>query len=293
MPSPPVTGASLTVPDTVAETQTIRRILVALTGVRDETGWLESIADLAARLDAELATLFVEDIELLRASRLPFAREIGSISALERSLDPDYLEKSFKAAAQRAERLLREVVQRQAWRRRPGQVLQVSFQVIQGRFLEAALAAAGEEDVVLLKGKGAFSRPAAGEEDVVLLKGKGAFSRPAAAGTLLLGLAPAPGVRRALELARHIADATSADLAVAIAADEQGYAQIKEDVKRQLGPTRVPIYRLPRLDAETLAAAAQRLNAALVVAPATEDLAQTTTLARLVARLRCPLLLSR
>ena len=56
---------------------TLRRIVVGLdAGPRDRAA-LEAAAQLAARMQAELVGLFVEDIDLLHLAGLPFAREVG------------------------------------------------------------------------------------------------------------------------------------------------------------------------------------------------------------------------
>ena len=61
-----------------AATSSIRfdRILVALDESEDHQRVLQSAAEVAARLKAELRGLFVEDVNLLRLAELPCAREV-------------------------------------------------------------------------------------------------------------------------------------------------------------------------------------------------------------------------
>ena len=53
----------------------VKRILIALDPSRRGQSALQAAAHLAAGTGAELAGLFVEDINLLRMAGLPFARE--------------------------------------------------------------------------------------------------------------------------------------------------------------------------------------------------------------------------
>jgi hypothetical protein len=70
---------------------------------------LRQVAALARLLDVELHALFVEDETLLRASALPFTREISPLSMRWRPLETGQLEAELRAAADQARRLLAEV----------------------------------------------------------------------------------------------------------------------------------------------------------------------------------------
>jgi hypothetical protein len=114
---------------------------------------LEAAAALAARTGAELVGLFVEDIELLQFAALPFAHEIGGASAARRSLDVASVERSLRALAAEAERMLAGTAGRcdVRW----------SFRVARGVLVDVLLAAAdlpaiapGEEIRLLLLGDG-------------------------------------------------------------------------------------------------------------------------------------------
>jgi hypothetical protein len=59
----------------------IRRILIALDASPDGLSALETSAWLAARMNAELQGLFVEDESLLRIAEIPLAREVPYFSA--------------------------------------------------------------------------------------------------------------------------------------------------------------------------------------------------------------------
>lgn len=85
------------------------RILVALDACSELTATLaESVAAMAARLDAELEGVFVEDVELSRAAELPFVREV-SATGLERSFTPDNLRALNRDVSRDLEQLLARV----------------------------------------------------------------------------------------------------------------------------------------------------------------------------------------
>ncbi len=127
----------------------IRRILVGLDASRHSLAALEAAVDLAARMEAELVGLFVEDINLLRLAELPFAREVGGFSATRRRLDSRQMERQLQVQAERARRAL------EAYARR----VQVhwSFRVTRGGVALELLSAATEADLVILGRAGHFA----------------------------------------------------------------------------------------------------------------------------------------
>lgn len=70
----------------------IRRIVAALQPQAPANERVAAIAELARRTEAELVGLFIEDIELLHFAGLPFAHEVGAVSALRRKVDAVALE---------------------------------------------------------------------------------------------------------------------------------------------------------------------------------------------------------
>jgi nucleotide-binding universal stress UspA family protein len=126
----------------------IRRIVVGLDASPHSLAALEAAADLAARLEAELVGMFVEDINLLRLAELPFAREVGIFSGTRRRLDSGQVQRQLQAQAERARRALEGHARR----------VQVhwTFQVTRGVVASELLSAASEADLVIL---GRTSRP--------------------------------------------------------------------------------------------------------------------------------------
>ncbi len=83
-----------------------RRLVLELGHGAADPETIREAAAFAQLLDAELYALFVEDEGLLRASTLPFAREISPLSYQWRPLAPDRLEAELRAAAHQAQRHL-------------------------------------------------------------------------------------------------------------------------------------------------------------------------------------------
>ena len=110
-----------------------RRILVGLDSSPTSLRGLAVAAEMAARLDAELVGLFVEDDNLLRLARLPHSYEIGLQSARSRNLDPDAISRLFKQMAERARQALRRAAERENVR--------CSFEVARGSVIGQLLRA--------------------------------------------------------------------------------------------------------------------------------------------------------
>ena len=120
---------------------TPRRIVVGLDAGPRGRATLEAAAQLAARMQAELVGLFVEDIDLLHLAGLPFAREVGYPSAALRQLDVAAMERALRATAQEVRRMLAGVAGRAP--------LSWSFRVARGAVLAELRAAAAQGDIVV------------------------------------------------------------------------------------------------------------------------------------------------
>ncbi|MBM3491105.1 MAG: hypothetical protein FJX68_11770 [Alphaproteobacteria bacterium] len=135
----------------------IRRIMVALDAHAWDLDALEQVAELALELHAELAGLFVEDINLFRLCELP-GGEVSLASGSLRRPEREAMERDLRGQAEMARRTLERVaVQRRlAW----------SFRVTRGRTEETVLGAAGEADLVALARRHRGFRQAASHERV-------------------------------------------------------------------------------------------------------------------------------
>lgn len=119
-----------------------QRVIVAVGSDAPDPLALSAAAQLARSAGAELAALFVEDINLLRLAELPFAFEIGPSSATARRLEVSEVERAFRHRAEELRNALAETASE----------LEVSltFETARGRPARVLLEAAAENDLVVL-----------------------------------------------------------------------------------------------------------------------------------------------
>jgi len=129
-----------------------RRILVALDASRESRAALAAAAGFADRLEAELAGVFIEDIDLLNLAALPFSREAPALSASGRVLDPNRVEHELRSTAAAARRALAAVAE--------AHHLRWTFRVVRGHVETELLTASRDADLVAV-GKG--TRPLSGD----------------------------------------------------------------------------------------------------------------------------------
>ena len=130
----------------------VRRILAAFGPATLSTGALEGAADLAARLGAELETLFVEDTALLEWTELPFVRQLSLHGLPATPITQRELELQLRAFSADAQRRLAALAA-------PRQ-LRWSFRTARGQVQGEVVAAAMHADLLVL---GSTSRPFARE----------------------------------------------------------------------------------------------------------------------------------
>ncbi len=121
---------------------TVPRVLVALDASGRSREIIESAARLAAVFKAELVGMFVEDADLVSMTRLPFVREVSFFSSALRKIELHELERQFRAQAEWMRRELAAVAEREqlSWR----------FRVVRGAIADELLAAAAENDLLIL-----------------------------------------------------------------------------------------------------------------------------------------------
>jgi hypothetical protein len=270
---------------------TIRRILIALDASGSSLAALEAACALAARLEAELIGLFVEDVQLLRLAALPFAREVGVFSARRRPLGSVQMQRLLRAQAAWAQAALAAAAARRS--------LRWSFRVVRGEVTQSVLEAVTEADLLAL----GRARPPAWRADSTLRVILAAASRP------VLLASPAAAVRapvavvydgtaesgRALQLAQLLARRDSETLTVILlprdaAAGERLQRQAAEAL--QGSGLAADFILLPDAGPGDVVEAVRRCAAGTLVVPA--DL-RLKTLARdaLLADLDCAVLLVR
>lgn len=131
----------------------IRRVLVAVDASPHSLAALETAAQLATCLGAELMGLFVEDVNLKRLTELPVAREVRYFSLTSHACGERAVDGQFQAQARRARQALASVA--------AGSGLAWSFRVVRGQVAHEVLNAAAEGDLMAL-GQVGF-RPARGQ----------------------------------------------------------------------------------------------------------------------------------
>lgn len=243
----------------------IRRILLALSGAGEELASIDAAADLAAALEAELTALFVEDIDLLRACRLPSMWEMGRHSAQLRQMQADSTVRLLQAAARRTEQALHRAAEARS--------LRYSFRILQGKPLHTLLAQAASLDLVVL-GRRAAVVTAQPRPMAVLFDGS-----MAAAATLAVGLRLARAAGRPC-------------LVLVLAADAQTYRERVQQAGWAVGGhTEVSMQRLQDADPVSLSSVVNGLRAAALVLPVDYAEGDLARLDALRSRLRCDLLL--
>lgn len=266
------------------EAAAVRRILVALDESARSFAALATAGVLAAELDAELAGLFVEDINLQRLSGLPFVREFSLFSGGLKPVSEAEMERAWRREAQ----LMQRRVAAAAGRLR----LRWSFQVARGKVsAEVSTLAASCELLVLGRGTGtsamalacATYRLAAGEPS------------PRAAPVLVLfqGL---PASVPSLDTGARLARVTGAELVLLIeAGDDDAYRQACADARSASKARGAPArcLCLSRVDGANLIRAARRERAACLVLADRERYLTEVDLRRVLDDIECPIVLTR
>jgi nucleotide-binding universal stress UspA family protein len=193
----------------------VRRVLVALDASPHSLAALQAAVALASARKLELVALFVEDLRLLQATALPFAREVGTFSGVARPLDVTQIERRLHDLAVRVESLVAASASRAEVR--------WSFRVRRGDVASEILACAEAGDVLSLgaagwspmRGRGLGDTAGrllrAGHGPMLLARHGARLSLP------LLVLLEGGQWERTLELALALAGSTSGALVLAVA----------------------------------------------------------------------------
>jgi nucleotide-binding universal stress UspA family protein len=272
----------------------IRRILAAFGPGTLTAPALGGAVDLAARLGAELETLFVEDTALLGLAELPFVRQLGLPALPEGCPARGDLELQLRALATEGQKRLAALAapQRLRW----------SFARTRGPMAETIARAAERADLVLL---GSGSRPIAREarldpsvralliratRPVLLLR-----PEQPPCGPVHVLLEPADEARRLLDVALAVAARYTAG------AEVSAWGMEHDLVERLQGQLAEDTGRMHQVRLRALRRAApgglEELMAAgaegILVVSATSGLLGLETWWRAVAGARCTLLLAR
>lgn len=240
----------------------IRRILVALDASAHSLAALRASTELAALLGAELEGLFVEDENLRHLTRLPFAREVDSVSGETRRLRPSDLETHLHRQASRMRRILEHDARKHGVR--------WSFRTARGRVPARVHEAASDADLVIVGVRSRTPTPGPGSTTRALVRSRVRVM------ILRHGHRLDRGVRvifdgseaavEGLALGREIAARRGAPLLVLLQAEERSAREtLVRELSRGSPPAR--IVRIARSDPESLAAVLAGQGSGLVVTP--------------------------
>ncbi len=264
------------------ETPESIRIWVALDESPRSTAALTAAASLAAELDAELAGLFVEDIDLQHLAGLPFAREFSLLSGAGRPLSQGEMERTWRREAESLQRLLAEAAGRQR--------LRWSFRVARGRMPAEVSTLARALDLVVL-GK----RTSIGVMAVARPRRLTDIRSPAA-GPVLVLFDDRSTDAGSLELGARLARRNGAELILLVhAEDEAAYrtacAAAQAALKERGSVGRC--VRLAALDGASLVEAAHREAAGCLVLAGKQRFLNQPGFDRALDEIECPIVLTR
>lgn len=183
----------------------IRRIMLALDAMNCEAALMEAAALIAAKLEAELDALFVEDADVYAVADLPITHEISLGSGRERAITGSHVEQALRCLSREAEQRFSAVTRRSR--------INGEFQVTRARRGEALSDASARVELLLMQPR---------ERTIVRVRIQ--ETRPPRV-FVLCGATPASA--RALELAARLAQQDHHVLEV-IAAGEPDAAQLAE-----------------------------------------------------------------
>jgi len=273
----------------------LQRILVALDTSAHGRAALEAAVILAADLHAELLGLFVEDPNLLRLAALPFAREAHSGPVREEPMDAPRMARVLRAEAEQ----LRRRFAAEAGRLH----VRWTFEVTRGPVEREVLAAAERVDLVVMgaagrnpmtgSGLGSTARAVARSavRSVAFLSPGNRPGRPVVA--LYDGAA---GAEQVLALAARLACEDDRNLVVLVPQDapeaaEETEREVEDYLARE--GLRARLRRLPDGDAASLAREVRAVGGRLLVLRGGHRLCDVASLATLLSRAGCPVVIAR
>lgn len=258
------------------------KIWVALDESPRSAAALIAAVALAAELDAELAGLFVEDIDLQHLSGLPFAREFSVLTGAGIPLSLDEVERIWRREEKAMQRLLAEAANRSQ--------LRWSFRVARGRVAAEINTLAQALDLIVL-GK----RTGIGVMTVVQTTARLADVQPKA-GPVLVLFEDLPTSSHSLETGAMLARSNGAGLVLLIKdGDENAYraacvAALSALKARGMAGRCV---RLNAIEGDNLVQAARRERAGCLVLAGRERFLSQTGFERMLDAIECPVVLAR
>lgn len=258
------------------------RIWVALDESPRSAAALTAAAVLAVELGAELAGLFVEDIDLQHLSGLPFAREFSVLTGAGDPLSPDDVERIWRREAAAAQHLLAEAAGRSQ--------LRWSFRVARGRVTAEVNTLAQAFDLIVL-GK----RPGIGVMAFVQTTARLADLHPKV-GPVLVLFEDLSTSSNSLEMGAMLARSNGAELVLLIKdGNEDAYRAACAAAQAALKArgTAGRCVRLNAIEGEYLVQAARRERAGCLVLAGRERFLRRAGFERMLDAIECPVVLAR
>ena len=243
---------------------------------------LTAAAALAAELDAELAGLFVEDVDLQRLEGLPIAREFCVITGEARPLSQGEVERAWRSEAASLRRQLAEAAGRLS--------LRWSFRVARGRVSAEVNTLAQSFDLIVL-GK----RPGSGVLAVARTTVYVAEKRPQP-GPVLVLFESLPASAHSLDVGVMLARSSGAELVLLVgAASEDAYRAACAAAQSALKVFDAGgrCVWLQTLDTANLVRAANREGAGCLVIAERERFLAQTGFGPALDEIECPVVLTR
>jgi nucleotide-binding universal stress UspA family protein len=270
----------------------IRRILVALDASPQSMAALQAATQLAARFEAELIGVFVEDINLIRLANYPFTREVDRYSSSPRRLDSPQMELHLRAHARRVQQAMAAMTKDSG--------LRWSFRIVRGVISVELVAAALEADLILLGKSGWSGRKRVGSttrtmivqspRQVLVLQRR---VRPGMPITIIydgseIGL-------KVLQASRLVWAEGSAVSVLLLAESPEEAQRFQSEVKEELGEAakEAQFRWRPNLDAPRLARLLRSEGCGVLVLPAESDQISGEIVLNLMNQIECAVLLVR
>lgn len=257
------------------------RVLVALDESPRSAAALTAAASLAAELDAELAGLFIEDVNLQHLVGLPFAREFSLLSGVGRPLSQGDVDRSWRREAETLQHQLAETAGRLR--------LRWSFRVARGRVAAEVNTQAQAFDLIVLGKRTGFSVVTLTQTTVASVYPNGRV------GPVLVLFEDASTSAHSLALGATLARRNGAELVLLVSAGSENAYQAactEAQIALKARATTGRCMRLSALDGTNLLQAARREAAGCMVLANKERFLTQTGFERILDEIECPIVLT-
>jgi len=253
----------------------IRRILIAINAAERTALGRAAAVRLAAELRVALHGLFIEDVDLLRASGLPFTKEISLSGGKLRPLTLESMEQSLKAMAEQLRNDLEE--------RAHEANITWSFDVRRESFPRALIGAAEKEALVVI-----------GPREASVNLGRALRAKPywPGAGPLIVLFDGRASSKRAVEVAIQIRRAIARRIALHVFADDPDKTAklVAQAITVAGGPhSEARVEAIGLNTARDVLELARRERASLILVGADNTLLTEPDLRLFIERIECPI----